>query len=185
VALVALLDANVLWSAAIRDTLLLAAEEALFRPAWTLRILEEMSRSLKARRPDLAPERIDRTVQQILLHFPESLVMGYEHLISEMRNDGGDRHVLAAAVWSVSSVIVTWNKVHFPPEVCNPYGIEVQDPDEFLCDLWAADSEVMARVLTLQANHLVNPPQSLNQLVATLQRSVPQFARTAQSSGLF
>jgi hypothetical protein len=51
VALAALLDANVLWSAALRDTLLLAAESDLFRPAWTREILQEVSRSLKARRP--------------------------------------------------------------------------------------------------------------------------------------
>ena len=64
--LIALLDANVLWSAALRDTLLLAAEEDVFRPVWSRQILDEMSRSLKARRPDLDPARIDRTVDQIL-----------------------------------------------------------------------------------------------------------------------
>jgi len=63
----------VLWSAALRDTFLLAAEQDLFRPVWTRQILEEMSRSLKARRPDLDPARIDRTVDQILMHFPEAL----------------------------------------------------------------------------------------------------------------
>lgn len=72
--LVALLDANVLWSAALRDTLLLAAEQDLFRPVWTRQILGEMSRSLTARRPDLDPTRIDRTVELILSHFPEALV---------------------------------------------------------------------------------------------------------------
>lgn len=182
--LVALLDANVLWSAALRDILLLAAEEDLFRPAWTRQILEEMSRSLKARRPDLDPARIDRTVDQILAHFPEALVEHYEHLIPQMRNDVGDRHVLAAAVWCGSETIVTWNKTHFPSEACAPYDIEVQDPDEFLCDLWSVDPEAIARVLTLQAEHLVNPPQTVYQVIETLRRSVPEFAATAQSSGL-
>jgi predicted nucleic acid-binding protein len=181
---VALLDANVLWSAALRDTLLLAAEVDLFRPAWTRQILEEMSRSLKARRPDLDPARIDRTVHQILMHFPEALVERYEHLIPEMRNDEGDRHVLAAAVRSGSQVIVTWNKAHFPPAVCAVYDIEVQDPDEFLCDLWSVDPGAMAKVLTLQAEHLVNPPRTVQQVIETLRRSVPQFAEAAQSSGL-
>ena len=183
-ALVALLDANVLWSAALRDTLLLAAEEHLFRPVWTRQILEEMSRSLKARRPDLDPARIDRTVDQILTHFPEALVERYEHLIPEMGNDEGDRHVLAAAVRSGSQVIVTWNKAHFPLGACAPYDIQVHDPDEFLCDLWSVDPGVMANVLTLQAEHLVNPPQTVHQIIETLLRSVPQFAKTAQSSGL-
>lgn len=183
-ALVALLDANVLWSAALRDTLLLAAEENLFRPVWSRQILEEMSRSLKARRPDLDPARIDRTVDQILTHFPEAVVERYEHLIPVMHNDEGDHHVLAAAVRSGSGVIVTWNKAHFPPEACAPYDIEVQNPDEFLCDLWSVDPEALAHVLRLQAEHLVNPPQTVHQVIETLRRSVPQFAATAQSSGL-
>lgn len=182
--LLALLDANVLWSAALRDTLLLAAEEDLFRPVWSRQILEEMSRSIKARRPDLDPARIDRTVDQILTHFPECLAQGYQHLIPEMRNDEGDRHVLAAAVRSGSEVIVTWNKAHFPPEACGPYYIEVQDPDEFLCDLWSVHPDAVAHVLRLQAKHLVNPPQTVRQVVETLGRSVPQFAETARSSGL-
>jgi hypothetical protein len=46
-ALVALLDANVLWSAAVRDALLLAAERGLFRPVWSRQILEEMARNLR------------------------------------------------------------------------------------------------------------------------------------------
>lgn len=183
-ALIALLDANVMWSAAIRDTLLLAAEQDLFRPVWTRQILEEMSRSLKARRPDLDPARIDRTVDQILTHFPEALIERYEHLIPEMRNDEGDRHVLAAAVRSGSRVIVTWNKTDFPPGACAPYDIEVQDPDEFLCDLWSVDPEAMAHVLTLQAEHLANPPRTVHQIIETLRKSVLQFAETAQSSGL-
>lgn len=108
----------------------------------------------------------------------------YEPLIPVMRNDEGDRHVLAAAVRSGSEVIVTWNTAHFPPEACAPYDIEVQDPDEFLCDLWSVDPEAIAHVLRLQAEHLVNPPKTVSQVIATLRRSVPQFAETAQSSGL-
>jgi predicted nucleic acid-binding protein len=184
VALVALLDANVLWSAALRDTLLLAAEEHVFRPVWTRQILDEMSRSLTARRPNLDPARVQRTVDQMLTHFPECLVERYEHRIAEMHNDLGDRHVLAAAVQARSEVIVTWNKAHFPSQACIPYDIEVQDPDEFLCDLWSTNPEVMAKVLTLQAQHLVNPPRSIHEVVETLGRQVPQFAQTARSSGL-
>lgn len=100
-----------------------------------------------------------------------------------MRNDEGDRHVLAAAVRSGSGVIVTWNKAHFPPAAGAPYDIDIQDPDEFLCDLWSVDPEAMAGVLRLQSEHLVNP-QTVHQVVETLRRSVPRFAETAQPSGL-
>jgi len=101
-----------------------------------------------------------------------------------MRNDEGDRHVLAAAVRSGSAVIVTWNKAHFPLAACAPYDIDIQDPDEFLCDLWSVDPEAMARVLRLQSAHLANPPQTVHQVIETLRRSVPRFAETALSSGL-
>lgn len=145
--LLALLDANVLWSAAVRDTLLLAAEAGLFRPLWTRQILEEMVRSLQARRPDLDPARLARTMDQMLTYFPEALIEGYEALIPTMQNHPGDRHVLAAAVRARSSVIVTWNRADFPLAACTPYGIDVQDPDEFLCDLWLSQPAGMAAVL--------------------------------------
>ena len=63
--LIALLDANVIWSAAVRDTLLLAAEQALFRPLWTQQILDEMARGLKARRLDLDPARMSESASQM------------------------------------------------------------------------------------------------------------------------
>lgn len=180
-ALVALLDASVLWSAAIRDTLLSAVEADLYRPAWTREILDQMARSLKARRPHLEPSSINRTVDMILSSFPEALVEGYEDLIPLMTNNEGDRHVLAAAVRSGCAMIVTWNKDHFPMEACEPYGIEVQDPDDFLCDLWAQSPGAMADVVREQAGRLVNPHQTVEQLLETLSRSVPNFAQLVLS----
>jgi predicted nucleic acid-binding protein len=183
VVLVALLDANVLWSAAVRDTLLLAAEEHLFRPVWSRQILAEMARSLKAKRPDLDPTRIDRTVSQILTHFPESLIEDYESLIPLMKNHEGDRHVLAAAVKGNAEVVVTWNKADFPASACSPHDIEVQDPDEFLRSLWLQDRDALLSILLLQAHHLLNPPQSVAQVLSTLERSVPGFVGIVRVSG--
>ena len=100
---VALLDANVIWSAAVRDTLLRATAHGLYRPVWSHEILGEMARSLKERRPDLDPARIDRTVERMLEAFPQALVDGYDSLIPTMRNHQEDRHVLAAAVHAYDS----------------------------------------------------------------------------------
>lgn len=181
---IALLDANVIWSAAVRDTLLLAAEQDLFRPVWSRQILGEMARGLKARRPDLDPARIDRTVDRMLEHFPEALVDGYQDLIPAMRNHQGDRHVLAAAVGAGAGVIVTWNLGHFSGEACATYGIHVQSPDDFLCDLWELQPDEMVLVLTQQAGHLLNPPTTTRQVLTTLGRSLPRFADAALRSGL-
>jgi predicted nucleic acid-binding protein len=163
VPLIALLDANALWSAPVRDTLLRTAEQDLYRPAWTRQILDEMLRSLLARRPDLDPARLERTVDLMLAHFPDALVEDYEDLIPAMRNDPGDRHVLAAAVRAGASLLVTWNISHFPAAACDPYGVEVRTPDEFLVELWDASPHDLRDVLYRQAAQLARPrpPASL------------------------
>lgn len=176
---IALLDANAMWSAAVRDTLLLAAERKLFRPAWTMQILEELAHSLKRERPDLEPARIDRTISRMYECFPEALIDGYQDLIPSMRNHEADRHMLAAAVAAKAEVIVTWNLKHFSADACHPLDIHVHTPDEFLCYLWQTSLEEMEAVLAQQAACLNNPPKTLAQLMKTLHRLVPTFAETA------
>lgn len=59
--LTAVLDANVLLPAPLRDTLLRAAEAGLFGPQWTSAIVEEVERNL-ARKWRLSDERAARLV---------------------------------------------------------------------------------------------------------------------------
>jgi predicted nucleic acid-binding protein len=168
-ALVALLDANVLWSATLRDTLLRAAEYQLYQPAWTHRILQEMASSLKAKRPHLIPTRIDGLVAQIVGYFPDALVEGYEPLIPQMSNHPGDRHVLAAAVRAGANVIVTSNRRHFLPTARDVHAIAVQSPDQFLCQLWRLDATIMIAILDQQGRDL-RPPRTARDVVQTLAR---------------
>jgi predicted nucleic acid-binding protein len=176
VALVVLLDANVLWSAAVRDTLLRAAERALFHPLWSTEILDELARGLKRRRPDLDPARIDRTIALMARHFPEALVQGFEALIPAMHNDVKDRHVLAAAVCGRAQIIVTENVRDFPASACAPWDVNVQTADEFLCQLWVTYPDTIRDVLREQAADLNAPPRTPLDLLATLARSAPNFA---------
>ena len=83
-AFVAVIDANVLWSAALRDTLVRAALADLYRPLWTDEILAEMLRNLKRKRPDLNPARLDRTVDLLRAEVPDALVDGYQGLVPTM-----------------------------------------------------------------------------------------------------
>ena len=71
-AFVAVIDANVLWSAALRDTLVRAALADLYRPVWTDEILAEMLRNLKRKRPELNPARLDRTVDLLRAEVPDA-----------------------------------------------------------------------------------------------------------------
>jgi hypothetical protein len=57
---VALLDANVLYPAPLRDLLLQLAFNGLYQARWSAEIDDEWKRNLLAARPELA-ERIDRT----------------------------------------------------------------------------------------------------------------------------
>jgi predicted nucleic acid-binding protein len=180
---VALIDANVLWSAALRDTLARAALAGLYRPAWTEQILTEAMDSLK-RRPDLDPASIDRTFQLLRAALPEANVEGYQALIPMMTNHPKDWHVLAAAIHAGAEVIVTFNLHDFPPAACEPHNVEAQHPDEFLGHLWDLSPETMVGVLQRQARGLRTPPQTAQDVVRTLSRSAPTFAEAALASGL-
>ncbi len=64
---------------------------------------------------------------------PDCLVSGYEHLIDGLvLPDPDDRHVLAAAITGHADAIITWNEKDFPRDVLDPFGIELQTPDEFV-----------------------------------------------------
>lgn len=180
--LVALLDANVLWPFVLRDTLVRADIARLYEAIWTRAILDEVARTLKRQRPDLDPARIDRTCALLIEHFPHALVEDYQDLIPAMRNDEGDRHVLAAAVKGRANVLVTVNRRHFPAYACEPHGIDVQTPDQFLCFLWHVDPEQMSAVLLDQAAGLSRPAMTPSQLVIAPGRHAPDFARTVLAS---
>lgn len=182
-ALTALLNANALWSPALRDTLLRAAEYDLYQPVWTHRILDEMRRSILAKRPDVEPARLDRTIGLLLSRFPDALVTGYEALIPSMTNHPGDRHVLAAAIRAGADAIVTWNRKHFLPTAGETYALDLQTPDQFLCRLWMSDTDVMERVLEEQGRALT-PPRASRDVVQSLRRSAAtQFAAMVLDSG--
>lgn len=180
---IALLDANALWPISICDVLLRAAEAGLYHPKWSKAILDELVNSLIRERPDLDPERIKARVEDMRGTFPEAMVSGYEGLIPTMLNDPRDRHVLAAAVRANAAVIVTDNVGDFPSAACEPYEIEVQTADKFLCDLWHLDPKVMAHGLRDAAADLKNPPKTSEEVTATLGRRCPTFARTVLESG--
>ena len=129
------LDANVLFSAPLRDTLLRAADVGLFRLHWTSEILEEVSRNLvKTNR--CSAEQAEHLVSTMQTYFPEAAVTSYEPLVPVMTNDPKDRHVLAAAVVSKSQVIVTYNLGDFPEDTLSIFNIQAQAPDRFLTDLF-------------------------------------------------
>jgi predicted nucleic acid-binding protein len=179
-AFVALLDANVLYPAYLRDALLRLAEAEVYQVRWSRQILDEMARNVLKNNPDLPEERIERLVRTMERAFPEAMVTGHEPLIPSMTTDPKDRHVLAAAVRGRADVIVTSHVKDFPSEACEPYYVDVQTPDEFLRYQWEiGDPDFLLGVFEDWASHLKNPPLALEELLEMLARVAPNFGEMA------
>lgn len=179
----ALYDACVLYPAPLRDLLMRLALTELFRAKWTDQIHDEWIQNLLTKRPDIKRAQLERTRQLMNSCVADSLVTGYEDLIPALTlPDPSDRHVFAAAIRGHADVIVTFNLSDFPSTRLEPYGIEAQHPDEFLCHLIDLDIAAVCGAVKHQRAALRSPPKSASELLNTLEnQSLPQsIARLRQ-----
>ena len=167
----ALLDANVLYPAPIRDILLQLAVEDLFRAKWTADIHREWIEALLRNEPHRDRAALERTRDLMDQATRDCLVTGYESLIDGLElPDPDDRHVLAAAIVGRCDVIVTQNLQDFPEAILRPYGIEAQHPDDFLLHhLRLSPGRFCVAVRKVRAR-LKNPPYSVADYLTTLTR---------------
>lgn len=135
-----LVDACVLVGSLKRNLLLSLAEAEFFRVRWSARILDEAERATAALiagrgLPD-AVERAARARGAMERAFEDAAVTGYEGLSDGLKGlpDANDAHVIAAAVKTRASVIVTDNIKHFPKELLAPLDLEAKTADGFLAD---------------------------------------------------
>ncbi len=173
----ALLDANVFFSAPLRDLLLQMALADLFRARWSQRIHDEWIAAILRRRPDLSRRRLERTRALIDSHARESLVVNYQSLIPTLSlPDPKDRHVLAAAIAGGADVIVTSNIRDFPAITLAAHGLEAQHPDDFLCRLFDAAPEIACESIRTVRLRLKRPALSALEYLSMLNRqSLPRF----------
>jgi predicted nucleic acid-binding protein len=142
---VVLADANVLYSAILRDLLMEIAVRRGILLRWTDAIQDEWKNALLKNRPDITPEQVRRTQERMEAALPDARVTGYESLIDGLTMpDADDRHVLAAAITTGASLIVTFNTVDFPinRDVRTGYPVAVH-PDNFLRLIAIAAPDIM------------------------------------------
>ncbi len=157
----ALLDANVLYSAMLRDLFMRLAVGFVFQPKWTERIQAEWVENVLENRPDVAREKIERTCKLMEQWGRDWQVPECESLIATLfLPDTNDRHVLAAAIASQSPIIVTFNLSDFPETALAPYNIRALHPDDFLVELLDATTEVFVSAIQRHRLALKNPPQT-------------------------
>jgi hypothetical protein len=167
-----LLDACVLIPMPLADTLLRMAEAPrLYLPKWSQMIMDEVTRNL-VNKWNMEPGKARRREEALRQHFPEAWVEGYEPLIDVMTNDFKDRHVLAAAVWAHSELIVTYNRSDFPDASVRPWEIDVQGPSTFLRGIYDFDPGLFVHKLHEQAVAIGAP---LSRLLHSLAKNVPGF----------
>jgi predicted nucleic acid-binding protein len=173
----AILDANVLYPALLRDLLLSLAHADLYSAKWSAHIRQEWTRSLLNDRPHMGA-KIHEAAEAMESAIPDCLVTGYEHLIESLiLPDHDDRHVLAAAITGHADAIITWNERDFPTDVLESFGIELQTPDEFVLNQIMLRETTALTAIKAMRGRWARPEVSAQALVDLLEkRGLPQTA---------
>ncbi|OKH31987.1 hypothetical protein NIES2101_41095 [Calothrix sp. HK-06] len=168
---IALLDACVLYSAPLRDLLMWLAIEGVYVPKWSEMIHEEWIKNLLLARPDILPDRLDRTRKLMNARNPDALVTDFEHHIPNITlPDVDDRHVVAAAITGNCDVIVTFNLKDFPDAALTAYGLIAVHPDNFILQCFTDSPASSLTALQQQHESLRSPPCTMTDLLQKLIR---------------
>lgn len=175
------LDACVLYPAPIRDLLLHLAAEDLFSPKWSQRIHNEWIQNLYANRTDLEIIKLNRTQKLMDDAFPEAIVENFSYLEKKLSlPDPNDNHVLAVAIKSRSTKIVTFNLKDFPFKKLTPHHVKAVHPDSFIVNLIESDEEKAKRAFLNQVANLKNPPMTQTQVLNVLKERLPSTVNSLE-----
>ena len=167
----AVLDANLFFTMWIIDPLLTFAEDAFFQPVWSEQIMSEVRTHLNNVWNDVPQTAVDRYLDAINQAFPDSMVQGWErHVYGIQLPDANDCHVLAAAIESGATIIVTENLRDFPMAQIRRYGVTAMDSDTFLSERFAEDPHDAYAAISRLIGAKQHPPRTMDEEINTLQR---------------
>ena len=168
----AVLDANVLYSAPLRNYLLQLASFGIYDPLWTDAIHEEWIRSLLKVRPDIKRASLETRRRLMDSNFYRSKVTDYVPIIETLSlPDPDDRHVLAAAINGHAQKIITANLKDFPAKALTAYHISAVHPDDFVLECITREKTKALKALKNQVKYLKNPPIPIEKVLENLKRS--------------
>lgn len=163
-----LIDACVLYPTVMREVVLGVAEQGLFEPRWSARILEEWARAAAKLGP--AQEVFARgEIAALSARFSRAIVPPQPGL--EMRlwlPDENDIHVLAAAIAGSCDAVMTTNAKDFPGNVLAEEDLTRVDPDAFLRGLLEEAPDKVRGVATTvlaEANRVSEQPWDMRALM--------------------
>lgn len=151
------LDTNVIYPLWIRDILLWFAYYELFIPKWSRHIFDEWLDVMD--RKGISKENARKRVEMVNSAFPDALVKNYEYLIKALSlPDEKDNHVLAAAIETNASLIVTNNLKDFPGDYLARFGLKAKNPDDFLSDIIDIEHKTSLEAFRELVQNKKNPP---------------------------
>lgn len=166
----AVLDANVLYPAPLRDFLLQLAFDGLFIPKWSVQIQNKWTRNVLLNRPDIAPEKLVRTTLLMNRAFPNANVSGFESIAPKVSNHPKDAHVLATAIHTKANVIVTFNLRDFVTAEADSLFVPAVHPDDFTFQLLDENPvEFLSAIRDLHLR-LVRPKPSMDDYMDKIEK---------------
>ena len=177
----AFIDANVFYGARLRSLVLFVASTKIFRVRWSEKVHDEWVDALvcNLKRPSLTKEKLQATRDAMNQAIPDSVVSHYEHLEAGLElPDAKDNHILAAAICTHASTIVTFNLKDFPNEYLKGFNIDATHPDQFLCDAFNLAPDIFAEAVKQDFEHYKRPPLTFEKYIAELKAAgVPNLAQ--------
>ena len=141
----AFMDACTLASVLKRNLLLTLAEAEFFRIRWSDKVMDETEAAIAkmqaAKGHADSEERASKARLAMETAFQEARVFDFDQFLPclESLPDSNDAHVVAAALKTQASMIVTENLRHFPSNILSPLNIEAKSADVFIADTIALD----------------------------------------------
>ncbi len=166
---VVVLDTCVLYPAHLRDTLLRLAERDLYERSG-LRTSSTSCGEISSQLGSGQTPSIDSSCR-CAKRFPMPKFPATARSSTGSRVDPKDRHVLAAAVRSDASAIVTFNEGDFPAVSVQPFEIEVIHPDAFLLDQLDLARDTVIDELRQQAAANRQIPKTVPDILDALARA--------------
>ena len=170
-----LLDTCVIYPSILRSILLGVANEGLFSPLWSERIIEEWRRAAQRNHNEA-----EATIEIALLrvNWPKSQIeIGPENK-SLFLPDENDIHVLQAAIEGNADELLTANLKDFPTSILSSHGIISRSPDDFLLEIAMSHrNEILKIIETVKKEAIRRSGISINNRKMLKSSRLPKLAK--------
>lgn len=167
-----LVDACSLASVWRRNLLLSLAEAELFRLRWSPDIIAETEKTIAKILQDREDHksRAAAAVAKMVSAFPEAHVYDYQAFLGAATlPDKNDQHVLAAALKTRASMLVTENTKDFPSKILSELNLEVKSSDEFIADAVELDPPLAIRAVARMRARFKKPPLTADEMLLRME----------------